>query len=106
MLKQAKRNGKILSCEVSKDDYEDLKWLPQYLFWKESSIVNSFIMRGNDSEKLNCFHSESDYFCGIPCNLHGDETKAILQTGSTIKLSMYSKILGFLEAIINPKIPC
>jgi hypothetical protein len=104
MLKRAKRKGKILSCEISVSDYEELKWLPQYLFWKDASLVNSLLMNGVDDKKLSCFHSSNDYICGIPCNLKGIETKVILHDGKIIKFNTYSKILGFLEATFNPKI--
>lgn len=41
-----------MACEVSIKDYNFLKWLPQYLFWKDASLIDGLLMSGVDSDKL------------------------------------------------------
>jgi hypothetical protein len=104
LLKKAKRTGKLMGLEVSKQDYDKIGGLPQYLFWKDASIVNGLLMKGIDSDKLNMFFSEEDYFCGYPCKLNGQTTRAILSDGKEVKPDLLTDLFGWLDAVFNPKI--
>ena len=104
LLKKAKRTGKLIGLEVSKNDYDKIGGLPQYLFWKDASIVNSAVIVGVDDDKLRHFFSEENYFCGYPCKLNRQTTKAILSDGKEVKPDLLTDLLGWLDAVFNPKI--
>jgi len=104
MLKRTKNKGELIACEVSKKDYELLKWLPQYLFWEDANLINALVLSGADPDKLGLEWSKSEFFCGVPCNYEGGETKAILKNGKKIKINNYDLFFGWMDSWLNPKI--
>ena len=104
MLKRTKNKGEIIACEVSSKDYDFLKWLPQYLFWKDASLINGLIMAGADSDKLKWACTANGFFCGVPCNYKGEETKAILKNGKEVKINRCDLFFGWLDSWLYPKI--
>ena len=95
MLKQVRNKYKAAACEISKSDYKHLKHLPSYLFWEEPSLLSV-----PPKENKNMI----SYIFGISCKFNCNETKVILDDGKEIKMNKSALFLGWLDAIINPKI--